>query len=418
MMIWQQSYNRLLIITKNNMSDDLNLYKHQKEAVEKFPKRHAWIWDTGTGKTRMSIGLANKADEDTLVICPKSVRETWSRRLEKFADVEYKLMTKEEFRAGWKDLQDYPAVIVDEAHFFFGTQSKMMKSLRYYFRRHDTEYRWLLTGTPYRSDPMDVYIMASHLGHNMDYDAFRERFFEKQWYGRNTVWQPKDDIEKDVADLVSDFGSILEKEQTEENIYETEFVEMTDEQEDRLDDIDDVEAIVRFTKEHQICGGVVVGDEYTDDESIRTNKMQRLNKLTADMDKMVVVCRYRLELEKIAENVMADNVYVMNGDTDNRQELLDEVQEKDSYVLVVSAALSEGWELPECNNMIFWSLDFQLKNYIQMQGRIDRVSHESSNYYLHLLTDGTIDEGVYESMKNKEDFLISIYQKSNKVSSA
>jgi len=190
-------------------------------------------------------------------------------------------------------------------------------------------------------------------------------------------------------------------------------VEKTDEQVAELEDIDDVEAIVRFTKEHQICGGVLVGDEYNEDKMIETNKMQRLNMLTADMDKMVVVCRYRLEIEKIKENVMVDNVYTMTGDTDNRQELLDEIQEKDSYVLVVSAALSEGWELPECNNMIFWSLDFQLKNYIQMQGRIDRVSHESSNYYLHLLTADSIDEGVYGSMKDKEDFHIAIYARQN-----
>jgi len=391
------------------MSEDLNLYDYQQQKVDEFPERHALIWDTGTGKTRTAIGLANKADEDTLVICPKSVRQTWNRRMDKFADTEYEIMTKEEFRADWKDLPDFPAVIVDEAHFFFGTTSQMMKSLRYYFRRHDTTYRWLLTGTPYRSDPMDVYIMASHLGHNMDYDKFRERFFEKQWFGRNTVWQPKDDIEDDIAELVNRFGSIRKKEQTEENVHEVEYIEPTEEQKQAIEDVNDVEAIVRFTKEHQICGGVLAGDEYNEDQTFATKKMERLNTLTAYMDKMIVVCRYRQEVEMIADGVIMDNVYTMTGDTDNRQELLDDVQDDDSYVLVVSAALSEGWELPECNNMIFWSLDFQLKNYIQMQGRIDRVSHETSNYYLHLLTDGTIDEGVYESMKDKEDFHIAIY---------
>jgi superfamily II DNA or RNA helicase len=395
------------------MSEDLNLYDYQQQKVDEFPERHALIWDTGTGKTRTAIGLANKANEDTLVICPKSVRQTWTRRMSKFADTEYTIMTKEEFRADWKDLPDFPAVIVDEAHFFFGTTSQMMKSLRYYFRRHDTTYRWLLTGTPYRSDPMDVYIMASHLGHNMDYDKFRQRFFEKQWFGRNTVWQPKDDIEDEIAELVNRFGSIRKKEQAEENVHEVEYIEPTDEQQEAIEDVDDVEAIVRFTKEHQICGGVLAGDEYNEDQMFETNKMERLNTLTADMDKMIVVCRYRQEVEMIADGVMMDNVYTMTGDTDNRQELLDNVQDEDSYVLVVSAALSEGWELPECNNMIFWSLDFQLKNYIQMQGRIDRVSHETSNYYLHLLTDGTIDEGVYESMQAKKDFHVAIYAKDN-----
>jgi len=398
----------------------MKLWKHQQKIVDRFPSKHVLVWDTGTGKTRAAIALSNKAEEKTLVICPKSLRKNWVRKLEEHSTLAHndtRVMTKEEFRSDWKDLPDYPAVIVDEAHYFFGTTSQMMKSLRYYFKRHDTQYRWLLTATPYRSNPMDVYILATHLGKNIDYDRFRERFFEKHWYGRNQVWQPKEDIEKDIAAIVKRLGSVVRKEDCvdiPDHSHEVEYFEETKTQKRHREDLDDIEAIVKFTKEHQICGGTMKGDEYDrEDEYISTNKLDRLQSLANEVDQMIVVCRYNLELEMIQEKLIHDDVYLLNGQTDNRQEMIDEIQEKDSYVLLVNAALSEGWELPKCNTMIFWSLDFQLKNYIQMQGRIDRNNHLESNHYLHFLTADTIDEGVYESMKAKEDFHVQIYAKEN-----
>lgn len=400
----------------------MELYEHQQKIVDRFPSRHVLVWSTGTGKTRAAIALSNKADVRTLIICPKSLAKNWKRKMEELStlshtsegSVAHKVMTKEEFRRDWKDVDEYPAVIVDEAHYFFGTTSQMMKSLRHYFKRHDTKYRWLLTATPYRSNPMDIYIMASHLGQGIDYDRFRERFFEKHWYGRNQVWQPKDDIEDDIASIVKRLGSIVKKEDCidiPDHVHEVEYMEETKPQKERREKIKDVEAIVKFTKEHQIAGGSLKGNEYVEAETFKTEKLDRLYQLTSEIDKMIVVCRYNLELERLKEDLVEDNVYVLNGATENRQEMIDEIQNKDRYVLLVNAAMSEGWELPECDTMIFWSLDFQLKNYIQMMGRIDRINHLSKNLYLHLVTSGTIDESVYESMKAKEDFQIAIYSK-------
>jgi SNF2 family DNA or RNA helicase len=61
--------------------------------------------------------------------------------------------------------------------------------------------------------------------------------------------------------------------------------------------------------------------------------------------------------------------------------------------------------------MVFYSLDFSLKNYIQMCGRIHRIGQTKKCVYVNFIVSGTIDGDVYKSIKNKEDFQIQIYKK-------
>lgn len=401
------------------MSD---LFKHQKDLIEKFPARHALVWSCGTGKTRTAIYLAQKANGGFLVICPKALKGNWANEIKKWEGTSaYNVVSKEEFRRDWEKIGYYKTVIVDEAHFFFGQSSAMMKSLRSYFRRHNTPHRYFLTATPYLSTPWNTYRMCELLGYKLDYLEFKKKFFYEVKMGSRMVPIIKKDIEADIAQIVQRVGSTVKMEDcvdVPDQVFETEYFEMTREQKKAIESLTDVEPIVRFTKIHQIAGGTLKDDGYMlgGDQTYSCLKRDRLMDILKDNEKVIVVCRYNHEIEVLMDMCLKEgfNTAKITGEVsaDERHKTIELLKHMDKYVLLVNAACSEGWELPECSLMVFYSYDFSLKNYVQICGRVQRISNVKKNTYLSLLTKDTIDCDIFHAVTVKKmDFHIEIYGK-------
>jgi superfamily II DNA or RNA helicase len=78
----------------------LVLYQHQKDIINKDPKKCGLFLGCGTGKTLTALHLARGK---TLVVAPKTTREdnTWQRNLalmDNIHNVELLVVSKEEFR--------------------------------------------------------------------------------------------------------------------------------------------------------------------------------------------------------------------------------------------------------------------------------------------------------------------------------
>src|SRR4051812_19403818 len=102
------------------------LFAHQKKILKKFPHKTALIWETGTGKTLTAIELAIKSGvANPLFVVPKGLKENWFIELSKYFNggKDCTLVTKEEFKRDWRILQKHDALIIDEAHYFFGMTS-------------------------------------------------------------------------------------------------------------------------------------------------------------------------------------------------------------------------------------------------------------------------------------------------------
>lgn len=395
----------------------MKLFAHQQQIVDEFPKRSVLVWSTGTGKSLAAIELAKKAYQPTLFIVPKSLKTKWTEDMP--SEFPYKIMTKEEFKKEWDKLTVFPCVIVDEAHYFFGTKSQMMKSLKGYFKKWNTPYRYLLTATPYRSTPMDIFIMADLLGKPLNYPIFFRKFFYEIQMGFRRIPRVRAGIEPEIAKIVKRLGSVVSLDECvdmPDQVYETEYFSLTKEQQTAMDRVMDILPIVRYTKYHQIAGGTLKGNEYENSQVFPSDKRDRLVELAEQNDKMIVVCRYNNEIEILGEILANEGqtdhtIAYINGSVEGtkRHGILKILQKTRKYILLVNAACSEGWELPDCPLMIFYSLDFSLKNYIQMQGRIQRINNIKRNTYIHFVVKGTIDEEVYKSMMRKEDFHLALY---------
>jgi len=393
-------------------------FKHQQDLLNLNPDKYLMAWGCGTGKTRSSIELVEQKTFDVLVIVPKALVANWRRQIELWSNGEtaYCVMTKENFKKHVQTIRRYDAVIVDEAHFFSGMKSQMSKALKAYVTAGDIQYRYLLTATPFLSKPWNVYRLAEMLDVKWHYRDFESEFFYNVNMGGRMIPMLKPDMEQHLADYVKMLGEPVKMEEAvdvPESNFDIEYFELNKKQEKLMKQDYDPNPLTRFTREHQICGGTVKGDEFTNSEIFKVDKRQRVLDLTEQHDKLVVVCRYNLEIDAL-EKLLSDagiKTCVIRGQTKDRDGVLQDARKQDKFVLIVNAHCSEGWECPEVSTMVFYSYDFSLKNYIQMLGRIQRINKVGKRTYLSLISKGTVDEEIFNCILKKESFHSHIYAK-------
>ena len=395
-------------------------YKHQKEILELNPKKHLLCFDTGSGKTLTSIWWANQNKQDTLVIVPKALKKQWGRELQKHGEVNFGLLTKEEFKRDVKTLKRYNSIIVDEAHYFSGMKSQFSKDLISYTKKQDVEYLWLLTATPFLSTPFNIYRLAQILGYKWHYRKFEMEFFDNIRMGMRMIPVMKKDIEVKVADLVKKIGTTVKIDEcvdVPEQTFNKEIFSLNKPQEKRIAELklEDILPVVRYVKSHQIENGVLKGDEYNEGEYFPAEKHSRLVEICNNNKKVAIFCRYNMQidfLQDLLKKQTKKDVYVINGATKDRDTIIQNAEKSDEVILLINSACSEGYELPSIGVIVFASLSFSYKDYKQSIGRFLRINKMKKNVYIHLVNEGTIDEAVYKSIMKKENFDIEIYSKS------
>jgi superfamily II DNA or RNA helicase len=394
----------------------MKLYKHQQQLLELNPKRHGLFFDTGTGKTLTAIKLAEKNSDNCLVLCPKSLKEQWYEEIDKFSErkIDWLVKTKEEFRRDWNLLSKYSCLVYDEFHFWGNHKSQLHKNTMKYCIKHQPEFIYGLTASPYMSSIMNIFALERLLGYTPRWIDYNKKYFYPMKIGRRIIHKQKDGLEKEVARLCNNIGTAVKLEDCidlPEQIFKTEYFYLTTDQKKAIKNITDLEAIVKFTKTHQICGGTLKSDGYTEDKEFDSEKMKRVIELAHEHRKIVIVCRYNHEIKILRDklkNIL--NCVVITGATKDKHHALKDADKAKSCVILTNAACSVGWQVPSFNFMVFYSYSFSLVDAIQMRGRINRINFPSSNIYLSLVVKDTIDEHVYDNIVNKKmDFQIALY---------
>lgn len=405
------------------------LYPHQQNLVDRNPACHLLAFDRGTGKTITAIALANKNCRTCLVVVPKINREMWKRETEKYGkDCTYTIITKEEFRRDAIILPPHDGVIVDEAHHFAGEKSQLSKLMYRYLNKHKVKYRWLCTATPYLSTPMNIYVLSRLLGNEIEYWTFRRRFFYEVKMGFKTIPKVKPGIEAELADIVASIGSTVDLEEAvgmaqaapvaglpelsdiPEQVFETEYFELTDEQKKGIEELDEPTFITRWTKMHCIENGLLYSDGYTEDQKFECHKTERILEICDQNRKVAVFCRYNAQIRYLEELIAGSGkkTYVLNGDTKDRDGLITEADSATDAIILIQAQCSAGYELPSFPVIVFASLSFSYVDYVQGVGRFLRINRMKENRYVHLVTNG-VDRDIYDCIMRKQDFSLAIY---------
>ena len=412
------------------------LYAHAQKIVDEDKKYAGLFLGTGSTKTRIALCLAKGK---TLIICPKTqaLDRNWQREVQKIQkeDPKFKIdldvISKENFKkARQLNLtKKYDTVIVDEAHTCLGATptiryvnkqpipkcSKIYDELALFIMEIKPERLYLLTATIIRT-PMTVWAAARLLGQDWNFYEFRDAFYVKLPIPGREVWSPRrDSATKDrLASAVRKLGytgQLSDYFDVPEQNYKTIYLELTDGQRRRLNTIryDFPDPLVLTGKKHQIENGVLSGDEFNAPETFDNTKIDTILDLALEFPKMVIFARYTAQIEAIRMALKGYKVFVLTGQTKDRETLIREANETLEGIVIVQAQISSGWELPSYPVMVFASLDYSVVNRIQAEGRILRANALKKNLYIDLVIKGGTDEAVFKAIQNKEDFIERIY---------
>jgi superfamily II DNA or RNA helicase len=240
---------------------------------------------------------------------------------------------------------------------------------------------------------------------------FKGHFFYEVNMGGRQVPVIKKGIDDSIALTVKRLGKPIKMEDCFDVPEQVDVIEELRAEEQSFTEIDkltDTTHIAFWTKCHQLLNGVLK-ESYL---KFKTEKDRRILELADQHKKLAIICRYNLEIEKYAELLKGKRpVKIINGQTKDKQATVDWINQFDEGIVIIQASCSEGYNLSTVPIMVFASLDFSLKNYIQMKGRILRADNLKKNVYIHLIINQTIDGDVYKSLKAKKDFDIAIYGK-------
>lgn len=408
------------------------LYDHQKKIVLEDKKKFGLFLSTGSGKTRTALMLARGA---TLIICPKTQWEdkNWEREAEKLnLDITtIYVISKEQFRKQAATLPPVKTIIVDEAHTMLGVTpntrsrnkmvipkaSQLFDALEDYVTRVKPERIYLVTATIVKN-PMTVWAAAKILGRSFDFWNWRHEFYIKLPMPGREVYVPKDDSNtKDklakVVQAIGHVGKLSDYFDVPDQTYRTVWLELNEKQKKRMKELalEYPEPIVLLGKKHQVENGVLAGDEFKAPELFENQKIDKLLELGEEFPRMVIFVKYTAQIKAIVDAFQDTDkkVFVLNGSTKDRGGLLKAANECHYGVFIAQAQVSAGWELPDWPVMVFASMSYSVVDRIQGEGRILRANALKKNLYIDLVVKGGIDEAVFDSIKNKQDFNERIY---------
>lgn len=406
----------------------MQLYQHQKNFLTQNPDKSTLVWSCGTGKTRTAIEWAKLNDHpdcwNTLIICPKALKQNWKRECIKNG-FDAHIYSKEEFRKSintkgflseWCLVRN---VIVDEVHNGFLTpqfKSKMSKALRNYIKEHNIPRVLLLSATVYTSSPWNIYSLAYFTGHVWDYLKFRHTFFYDVQMGMRTISVPKKGIEGKLAELTKKIASVVDihdcLDVPEQLHCEPEYFALTKEQIKGIKTNYDPVPIVRYTAQHEIEQGILLGNEFRESQTFECDKYERILELVKETKKVAIVCRYNIQINLLMELLEEYKPLVIRGDVKDRDAVTLQAEESDNCVVLIQADCAEGYQLPSFELCIFASQSYSYTKWEQICGRFLRMDKPSRTTFVYLLTEGeSIDQAVYDSVKRKEDFKIQLYEK-------
>ncbi len=430
-------------------------HKYQEMAIEKIysTPRCGLFLDMGLGKTVITLTaiedlIYNQFEvSKVLVIAPLRVAEdTWSRESQKWdhlkdlriskilgtpqqrrlalareADVyiinrENVVWLTDEL-SGIGDGWFFDMVVIDELSSFKSPKAQRFRALKKYISRSSRVVG--LTGTPAPNGLIDLWSQmylidgGERLGKTVT--GYRERYFTPNQRNQTTIfnYKPKDNADKAIMDKLSDICVSMKAEdwlEMPERIDSIVDVKMTPEQKSSYERFEK-EAYMQFMEGEVTAASAAAltnkllqysnGAMYTDtgEYAVTNNsKLDALEEIVEAANGKPILCFYsfRHDLERILKKFKY--AVKLEGSDDIEKWNNGEIP----LLLAYPSSAGHGLNLQSGGNIIVWyGLTWSLELYQQANARLYRQGQEQAVIIHHLITEGTCDSRVYESLQGK-----------------
>ena len=301
------------------------------------------------------------------------------------------------------------------------------------------KYRRIMTGSPVTKNPLDVYSQLEFLSDQIlrqNYWAFRSRYAIM----RNVNFGPRS------TQLVVGFQRIPELNTIVENhsyrvlkedcldlpdkVYEKRFVSLTPEQVkayeemrrfnmtelegETMTSLSSLTALIRL---HQIsCGHIALDSGET--KALKSNRMNELLNVLDEVEgKVIIWASYRFDLKHIEETLKnkfgEESTASYFGDTKDkdRQNIVERFQDKNSklkYFVGNPSTGGYGLTLTAAHTVIYYSNTYDLEKRMQSEDRAHRIGQVNKVTYIDLISEGTVDEKIVQSLRSKIDIASAV----------
>ena len=419
--------------------------EHQKIAIEKLvgSKRFILADDMGLGKTTSTIIAALETDiKKILIICPASLKINWEREIRNYTDRSVYISEGKNFSTehdfviinydilkNFYDLKDkenspiskanFDLVIIDEAHYISNPQAQRTKLINSFVK--DTEYLWLLTGTPMTSRPINYYnllnLIESPVAQN--WMAYAIRYCQgyqfkaenrKVWNvnGASNLEELRDRtsrqvlrrLKTDVLDLpekiITPIYLRLKSKKYEELMGE--YYEWFNKNPDESKSL-----TVQFNKLMKVRQ--VVAEEKIDNTIEVVENILELGK------KVIIFTNFTDTLHKIHSHFGKKAVY-LDGTCSKvqRQYAVDQFQENDKVQVFVGnlQAAGVGITLTAGEAVVFNDLSFVPAHHQQAEDRAYRYGQKNCVSVYYPLFENTIEGVIYDMLINKKNIIDTV----------
>ena len=323
-------------------------------------------------------------------------------------------------------------VILDESHRAKAAGSKVSKYLAMLGRR--VPYRMCLSGTPMANSPLDVYGQYRFLDRSIfgtNHERFLQQYAIMGGPDRNFVVGYKNQQElmegfrsiayscrmDDVRDRLK-LPEALPDQVVPVELPARSLRVLRDLQRDFVAECGEGFAVasnvlVRLLRMQQITSGfcevVPAPGEDPVVEEMNRAKEEALRDLLQDVpagDHAVAFCTFRHDLGSIRSAAAAarHDSFELSGAANQ----LEEWRERGGVLAVQIQAGAEGVDMTCAHRAFYLTLPHSLALYEQSRARLCRPGQAERVSFCHLVATGTVDEGVYESLRAKRDVIDSV----------
>lgn len=386
----------------------LTLYPHQEKFLKENPNKALLAWDTGTGKSLAAMEwMKKRPNEYFVIIVPKNIKAKWLKDIESMDPLRVLLLTKEEFKTF--PSRNWSGIVVDEADFFGSAlfkkgRSELSEKLYNDIMHNNIEHVLLMTATPFRNQPHTIHSLFSYLDlaptwkdwQSKHYALVRRPYNPRPFYEPKKYWRISAlsfALPRMYTAKISDISTVPEQHNEQIDIPTEVPVNVHED---------------NAVKEWHAYARAENGKE----------KLDWIKNYLQGKSKVVVVCRYKEQIAMYAKELAKETeVFVLTGDVKDQGEVIEQAKKSFECVFLIQASIGAGFQLAENPNkckengyynfshMIFASMSFSHRDYVQMKGRILRGDALQENWYVHVLG-GKKDEAVYKVVMKGEDFNI------------
>jgi len=461
------------MILKYNFDTKTTPFPHQIDAINflKGLKNTALFDEQGLGKSKVVIDtlcndIKNNIIDGALIICKKSLIDTWKNEIEKHSHLRSTILSGEQYQrkrffatfshfyivnyetviqekrslSKLLNIRKF-AMVLDESHKIKNPDSLVCKTI--FDLKEFPIKKIIITGTPIANKPEDLWSQFYFLDGGKllgeSYEEFKRKYGikiskDKSIINRSNLTELRDKINMISIRRTKDKTGL----ELPKKIYLDIFVELTGKQKKMYEQLKDdlylevkdmdgetvidisenlLKKLLRLT---QVASNPYLIDKDYDEDPSKFIKLDNLVKEIINKEEKVIVWSSFIEnIDMLAYRYNDYNALKLHGeiDTDHRNMAVNWFQKDDDYKILIAnpAAAREGLTLTAANNAIYVDRSFNMVDYLQSQDRIHRISQKRKCNIIKLIAKGTIDEYIESIIFKKHEVAKFIQGDTNEI---